>query len=316
MQYKIEFIRSNFNKDKLFLLPLLAKFRIMKQIKIGLWVVFLFATATLTTGLKHAVEYRSLGDLVEEGLLSVKVQGNGGHSGKCIKMTLHNQGMENVAVQIEAGRRLSSDNPNEQDILITKSERVKVNGKDSTTLLVSGYCCQSSNSGPSKKSTFGIGNMAPSTWVTLAKFLDEHKFNSSSEQAAVWALSNDHPISSINSKSKWDVLPLRGLVAKIKNEPIPWYYVDYAKDTSVFSGKHSSLSGFIFYYVNANSVVNIVVKTDKDQLVKVISKGTGRGHGKQKDYIEIDVMHWKKGNYKVEVYQDMANLVASQSFKL
>lgn len=288
----------------------------MKQIKIVFWVFFLFATVLLTASLKQAIEYQTLGDLVKEGLLTVKIQGNGGHSGKCIKMILQNKGMETLGIEIEAGRRLSSDNPKEQDIFITKSEKVRLDGYDSAQIFVTGYCCQSSNSGPSKKSTFSMGNMAPKAWLTLAKFLDNNKFNSQAEQAAVWSLSNDHPISSINSKSKWEVLPLRSIVAKIKNEPIPWYYVDYAKDTSVFSGKHISFSGFLSYYVNANAVVSILVKNETGRLVKVISKGTGRGHGKQKDYIEFNIMNWKKGNYKVEVYQDMANLIASHPFEL
>lgn len=288
----------------------------MKYIKIVFWVGVLLFFTTVNTGFKQTIEYQTLGDLIEKGELGIRIQGNGGHSGKCIQMLLQNFGLEPMGIEIEAGRRLHSENPKEQDILITKSQKVVLNAQDTCSILVNGYCCQSSNSSPKQGSVFSIGEMAPIGWVTLAKFLEANSFTINAEQSAVWAISNDHSISSISSANKWDVLPLRGIVAKIKNEPIPWYFVEYVKDTSVFSGKHNTFSGFLSYYVNANAIISILVKTEKGQLVKTITKGTGRGPGQQKDFVEFDVLHWKKGNYKVEVYQDMANLIASQPFSL
>lgn len=85
-----------------------------QQHALNLLVVIQFSLFTIFTSNAHS--FASIEQLVQHGKLHVQIQGIGGHSEECVQFTLSNNTNDSLFGYVEPGRRLISDNTEEQDI--------------------------------------------------------------------------------------------------------------------------------------------------------------------------------------------------------
>ena len=262
-------------------------------------------------------EFISIEDLATTSQLSVTVTGKGGYKGNCVNFEIKNLTANSLRIWIEPGRRLVSIDSNLQDIFIVKKQLILLASNETKNLSGFGFCCQSSNSSPSKGSEFTLGYMAPKEWVELAEFIDVNDFPNSAVQSAVWSLSNNHQTASITGNTPESVRLLREAVAKIKNEPIPWYYLTYEQDTSqVFSNKPQHLSGTFNYELTSNTVVTIHITNENGKLKKVLTTEMPKQKGKYELMLNQTVKGWNKGKYFVRIYEGNHTLNTKMEFEL
>ena len=262
-------------------------------------------------------KFISIGDLTKSQILKTKVTGLGGFQQNCIKMEIDNLTDTTQLILLEPGRRLVSVDSHFQDIFIVKEQRFLLAPNQSTTISAYGFCCQSGNSSPKKDSKFTLGYMAQKKWIELAEFIDQNNFPRSAIQAAVWAISNGHQTASITATDRQAIRALRETVATLKNEPIPWYYLTYEKDTSlVFSNKPEHLSGSFNYQLTSNTVVTINITNEKGKLMKVMTSDMPKQKGKYELLLNTSVKGWEKGAYFVRLYEGSHTLNKKMAFKL
>jgi len=252
-----------------------------------------------------------------ESRLKVSIEGLGGYQQECVAFDLKNLTGDTVFLQIEPGRRLHSEDTTMQDILIVKRKDVTLPPHAATTVNGYGFCCKSHHHAPSEKAVFTIGSMAPESWQKLAQVINQNNFPPAAIQAAVWSLSNDHPISAIMDANPASVDLLKRTVAGIKGVEVPWYTLTYEESPDqLFTGRHQLLTGDLNYSVSGNAMVSVVVKNAAGQLVKTLAKGEPRSPGEYQSKLNLNVAGWPKGKYTIYVYEDFSNLNKKVGFEL
>ncbi|MBI2721404.1 MAG: hypothetical protein HYX39_04445 [Bacteroidetes bacterium] len=162
---------------------------------------------------------------IDARLVKAKALSRGGYQGYCINLNLINSSPDSLIVVVEAGRRLNSCDDKNQDILIVKEETILLSSLENKWVKVKGYCCQASNHSPQQNASYAINKLADSALVTLARFLNVSTFDENIEQQAIWAISDKKLTANIAGVNDSLALPLRKLVAGLKNEPLPWYTI-------------------------------------------------------------------------------------------
>ena len=282
-------------------------------------ITLLITSAFINTGSAVKKEFISIEQLMTEGKLDVSISGLGGYQEECVAFTIKNLTGDSVLLRIEPGRRLHSEDTTMQDIFIVKHKNLTLPPFATITEKGYGFCCKSHHRSPGYASVFGIGTMAPENWQKLATVIDNGDFPVKAIQAAVWSLSNDHPISAITDENPANVDLLRRTVAKIKGVEVPWYTVLFEEATGenqLFSDKHRRLKGSIGYRVNSNAIVSILVKDRTGQVVQSLVKGSSKSSGSYMYDVDLSVSGWPKGEYIIYVYEDYSNLNKKVVFKL
>ncbi len=259
----------------------------------------------------------SIEKLISDNKIKVDFSGKGGHSGYCMLLVIENISADTQYVQLEAGRRLFSVDSSLQDIFIVKDNVVAVPPFQKVETSGYGFCCQSSNRSPYNTSKFTIGTMAPVEWQILADVINKNDFPEDAIQAAVWCISNDHPVSSIYWDDMDKIKLLRKTVAEIKNEEIPWYFTTYIEDTAqVFTNKRKNIEGELSFYLNSNAVVSILVRDSHGLLVSTPLKETALSSGTHKFNFKQSVTNWKEGEYTIYIIEDFSRVIQRKKFRL
>src|ERR1043165_6994706 len=90
----------------------------------------------------------TLQQAMDQNLVKVKVKSLGGYQGETASMEIQNLTKNDLDIKVEPGRRLKSDKDEYQDLLVVREQEILVKANSRTTKNITGYCCESSDSGP------------------------------------------------------------------------------------------------------------------------------------------------------------------------
>ncbi|MFM2286330.1 MAG: hypothetical protein RLZZ543_1827 [Bacteroidota bacterium] len=263
------------------------------------------------------LEKISIADRLKSGRISIELTSLGGHQNKCVELKLLNRSADSTLVLLEAGRKLIADDSSMQDILVVREELIHLAPHQEKRLAVTGFCCRAHRKSPASKSQFQLGPMAPNAWVEVAAHISRSNYPSYAIQSAVWALSDNHSIAAISTSEKGGNNPLRSLVAKVKNLPLPWYSIEYEPDTSrLFSNKPQRVWGEIEYYVPNNGQVTLVIKDAKGRNIRTLINAQNVNPGTYTYFVDEPLKGWKNGTYTLMLYGDQGNLILRRDFSV
>jgi hypothetical protein len=240
----------------------------------------------------------------------------GGHSGSCIEMNIKNNTPQTRTIKVEPGRRLISEIENEQDIFIVKENLITLGPGQKKITKLFGFCCESSNHSPKKKSIFRSGKLADTSWVKLAEFINKDTFANAMVQSAVWVMSNNHSPSSIYAGEDRKGKQLVEKVCQIKNIKVPTYQVQYAEGDTArpFSNRPEKLKlKFAYAHFERGSELTIKIFNTKGLVIHMIRHPHLMAVGHSETVLNLDVRGWKNGNYKVGFYAEN-RLIKTQEF--
>ena len=258
--------------------------------------------------------FTSIEKLMNAGIITADLESPGGDSSLNIIITMTNNSPDSAHVWVEAGRRLESVDPGEQDILVVGNEQVGLAPGETTEVQVDGFCCQSKNAGPKKKSMFRIGAMAAAAWVFLANIIDRNHFPKKSVQHAVWCLSNDHDIRTIPVFRGKPTIKLRQAVADIKEVPLPWYSFGYKDDPEqLFSGEKESIVAEVLFEAPRRAMMTGQIKNSAGQIVYQ-SPSYHASRGENIYFLEADIRGWPDGSYDFYLMEDFHTLNQVKTF--
>ena len=261
-------------------------------------------------------KYKSIEELVIKGVLSAEITGMGGHSKECVEFDLKNYSADSTFVWIEAGRRLESADPAEQDIFIVKNEQIALAPLEKRTVKGYGFCCQAHNSSPQKKSRFLIGMMAPAMWVVLANWIDRHNFPPSAVQNAIWVLSDQHDIRSIPALQDRSTFELRKKVAELLDIELPWYSFTYTPDsTQLFSGKRSHLFAEVAFEIPYRALINGEIRDKSGKLLHQTPHYYAP-KGENIFVLNTSIEGWQQGEYSFSIIEDLGTLNQKKHFTI
>lgn len=258
-----------------------------------------------------------LQQLLDSNIVTGFAKALGGHQGKSARIFLTNMSNRKLTIVVENGRRLLCSDTTMQNLLVVKDREMVLEPYEADSADVEAFCCNASRSSPVVNTVFQLNKRDRKNWLPLTELFNRKNFPGTTIQNAVWALSDNRPLSSVFAANEADNQLLRQTVAAIKNEPIPWYYVEYLPgETELISDRPNLLWGEFGYSVNGNSMVSIVVKNELNEVVKIMRNGQPNSSGEHIYSLNLDVVGWKKGKYKVQVIADYSNVVASLPFEL
>lgn len=265
-------------------------------------------TENITVG-KTDDKFISVEDAMRKNLISIEIRSTGGHSGECIEVKLENLSHDSLFLLVEPGRKLVSYDTTTQDILITRDEYLMIAGRQSHSLSIFGFCCESSMNSPYDSSLFSLGQMADSALVALACFLNENDFPLDACQDAVWALSDDHDLAYVHDDDPDKINDLVDFVAKLKGVERPWYSLEnQASENSVYSPKVSYISAVIQIYIPRNGFITVNITDESGNVMEVFEYMEPYQPGAFEYSFKIPVIDWPCGTYYFNLIMDSAPL--------
>jgi hypothetical protein len=228
----------------------------------------------------------------------------GGYQGLCIQMELKNLGADTLVIMVEAGRRLKSTDSQQQDILITHQEIIVLRKFESRSFGIKGYCCQANNHAPLKGSNYSINKMADCNLVKLAMYLNSYKNDQDVEQQAIWAVSDNRPVSMISSSKDTVVSGLKSFVCVIKGAVVPWYSLitkTHVYENGVMQTWPIWLRGKLVYDNTEACYTTLHVLDEKGMEVCQIIQQWSYPGAAQTYNLNIPVKGLAKGKYTIEL---------------
>ena len=151
---------------------------------------------------------------LDEAFVSATFSGNedSPHYYKPINLEVVNNESEVLTLIINTGQILYSENPDVQDIIITRGEEITLKPQEKKTIPLYGMCIQEFNAAPDANAVYELGEMASGNLRTLAERIRKEEAYGIAGQQAVWALTNGRPIAEINSIDIAQTSEARGLV--------------------------------------------------------------------------------------------------------
>ena len=205
---------------------------------------------------------------------------------------------------IPAGYHFDSDSQRRQDLLVVRSKKF-IFKSDKMDVTLKGFCSQASKGSPQLNDTYRLIGFHPdSNLVKLAQFLDSNPNHKDNIQHAVWAISDKKNIASIANDNLGK--QLRRLISSIQKIDTGWYTIEYFESNSidsVFSDRHRHLSGNISFNTNYPSLITIMVKDARGQVIQFL-ENRYKSQGKHEYEIELDIKNWPKGKYELLIYED------------
>lgn len=242
-------------------------------------------------------------EALSKTMISVEPVSNGKHSGKSVQLKLNNLTTKRIAVKIPALTTYLPKNNEEQTLLQVEEMIVELNQNEVKQILVPAFCSKLRDRSPKRGGVFFIGKSENDKFSKLAEYIQKNPQSKYNYQEAVWAISDNQPISHMRIETPEDKA-FRKFMSGLTGQKESWYsspqetYVDpygnINRETVRISGglKFNSDGVSKVYQAIYDSTGNALFKGTERQLKKI-------------DNVEmtfsIKVKGWKKGNYEVHV---------------
>ena len=134
-----------------------------------------------------------------------------------MQMTVSNLSSQPLHLDLEPGYMLEAVEPGYQAMLLTQSIDIRLKPKERKKDFLYAMCTQMSHSGPNSSLHYHVADRARPGLLQMALFIANRKFLVHAAQEAVWCISDDLPIPSIEDYDPHITDELQQLVASIKH---------------------------------------------------------------------------------------------------
>lgn len=161
-----------------------------------------------------------LGDAIKKRQIQVIATGNGGYSGKALKISATNRTNYKLEIEVDEGTIFQSADEAEQDLMVTKEEVFVLHPRGKTVTSLFTMCIQSHNMSPAMGALFTFNRIAKGDLLKLAELINQQDYQNSSAQSAVWAITDGASIEEIYGSDTGMVRKLAEVVGPARNIPV------------------------------------------------------------------------------------------------
>ncbi|MFT6319695.1 MAG: hypothetical protein ACJAT4_000612 [Granulosicoccus sp.] len=188
--------------------------------------IILFFLCLFSTSILQAKNIL-LTEAVKKGYVEISAEGEGGHTGKCLKLKIKNLQKKKLNIQIPAGLIFNSNDSTQQDLMITEEKVLAIEGNKRRVTKMYAACIQAPNGSPTLGSGFSLSMLASGHLLQVAQYLANEKlYKSDASQYAVWAVSNNKRVENIDHGK------LANYVADLLGKAHPEYVVVHKTTSS------------------------------------------------------------------------------------
>lgn len=248
----------------------------------------------------------ALSEAVKNGKVNVKLTGLGGHSGKCVSMTIENKSGKSTSFILRAGEIMNSEDEGEQDLLVVHDQDIPLAVGQKKKVQLEGFCCQLHNASPGSGSGFKLGKQAGDNLKKLCGWLKGKPIPYDVLQEAVWCLSDGNSPTNISvpddSPQAEPVKQLRKFVCELTKQNDPWYSTPQQRlinEERQIESNPVEVYGDIEYTIQNTTHVAGEVRNEKNEVVVKMGEAQPLPPGTFTYFFHIKVAGYPKGHYHV-----------------
>ncbi len=227
----------------------------------------------------------SLQEALKKNMISISIQGNGDHVGKCIDLTIKNNHYNVQNIFVECRQLLASKNHGTQDMIFTERMVIPLPIHGSAKSQLYAMCAQKNNSSPGRNDQFIPGKMATGNLLALSKLIEALHYQNSAGQSAIWAITDHSSIDYIRGSDSIMVATLQNFVAQAKGIPVPYAGTNRMVPSSSPSKKVYRITGkFIYTLTEASKVSISLFDIDGNEIKKVMEERTASPGSQKLNY--------------------------------
>lgn len=235
-------------------------------------------------------------EAVKSGWITLSVEGNGGHTGKTIRLKVQNLKKRKFQVFVPAGLIFASVDSTEQDLIIIQERLLALNKKQKRTFTLYGMCTQSGNRSPQEKSLFILSEEEPSDdLMKLTAYIDKNALRTQAAQYAIWAVTDNKRVENIREPD------LAIYTAELLGKPIPAYYIRHARQSRpgqmAFVDNPVTINGTFKYTSDEMRTVSFGMYGEGGKLLYSVFENQAQKSGHHKFKFLFEVRNIPKGKY-------------------
>lgn len=238
-----------------------------------------------------------LKDAIAQKLVSITVEGKGGHQGEALKLICKNLRGQYLRLRIPQGQLMEPADSAQQTLVVAEEVVLAVMTKTPAETALKTFCTQAGDNSPSAGSLFSVGALAPAAVCNLLKFIAEKgKTESSEAQTAVWCLTSKQSIGSIGDSE------LTKFVADQLGKEVPGYRIRHSVVETVPGrpaalGKALVIEGNFRYFLEKDEQTLMVLLDEAGKQIKQVSKVETMKAGEHRSSLRLEVYNLDPGKY-------------------
>lgn len=242
-----------------------------------------------------------LKDALAKKLVSIQIEGKGGHQGEALKLVCKNLRGQYLRLRIPQGQLMEPADSAQQTLVVAEEMMLAVTAKTPVEGLLKTFCTQAGDNSPSAGSAFTVGAIAPTTVCNLLKFITERGETANSDaQTAVWCLTSGSSLGSIGDPE------LTKFVADQLGKEVPGYKIRHSVVETVPGrpaelGKALVIEGNFRYYLAKDERTIMVLLDSTGKLIKQVSKEAIMKAGEHRSSLRLEVYNLDPGKYTLRM---------------
>jgi hypothetical protein len=245
------------------------------------WIIVL-AVVISSWATAHAEATYKLADALQRKLVTVKMQGakpdsavlfTSSHVAHCMIMEIERASAENLLISLDYGYTMVPEDTGTQTMVVTQTLMVKLAPKQKKNYRIYAMCTEAHDGGPSSDQSFNLGKRFSGNLLSLAEIINRKRYQTDAGQHAMWCLTDDYDLSSINDDDTTQMYDLRRFVAKAKNLPLASIYTNNNTTGITYNEpvriRTITYSGSLSYNVNRTAKVMIALFDEDNHMKKV-----------------------------------------------
>lgn len=269
---------------------------IFRSIILSLAVIFFTLAAT-------AAEKMTLDEAISKQLVQANVTGNGGHTGKALKIELVSNHKKDLDLTLPAGMHFKSDDEGIQDLILTRAHQTILASNGRKTLVLYAMCTQRHNVGPGEGDLYAYNGMAEGNLLKVAEYISQKNYQNDAGQASIWAITDGGGLYEIYDDSEAVVKDMQTFMAELTGQTVPWYSLqqenfvpgpDVNPEPSIIHAKYE-------YTFTENASINLGVYDSEGNEVYLITENQPVRPGTFRMNFKLTVQNMPRGTYYVRV---------------
>lgn len=236
-----------------------------------------------------------LAEALEKGFVKLEASGTGGHTNQSLSIRLTNLHKKKWELVIPAGFLFQSQDTSEQDLLVVRARTLKMEKGKNPKLRLHALCTQANNASPGLGSTFLAYQLASGPLLSLAQYLHKKRLSDAEAQDAVWAITDNHPISYIGNSD------LAAFMAELLGKRLPGYTIEHQGRSRpgqpAFRDEPALVHGLLEYQTSTDCQASFgLYNAEGEQVVVGFENQTQRA-GRHRFKFHFEILNLPKGKY-------------------
>lgn len=210
-----------------------------------------------------------------------------------------------LAIRIPAGFQFEAHDPKYQNMLVTKTEIIKLNPNQTRKLEISAMCTEAGDHSPNPESGYNPGKIASGSLFKLASLIESKKYYNTEAQNAVWALTDNRTVEDIAGYDTACARLLQKFICKETNRklPPPPGKDDYARN--YYSSNLKVIVGGMFEFSFPRPAhITIAMFNKNNVVVRELYHNPSQPPGQHKIKYEFDASVYTEDVYYFKLLAD------------